>query len=184
MQRPLHRNLIRNAIITICILLIPLVAMQFTEEVQWTAFDFVFMGTILFGTGLAYELVSRKANSRIYKIAVGIGVTTALFLVWINGAVGIIGTEKAPANALYFSVLAIGAIGALIARFNPKGMSYTLFTAAAVAFLIPIAASIIWEPLSGIDLIKTFVLSSGFAVLFAISGGLFRRAAKLEPKLG
>ena len=42
------------------LLLIPLIAMQFTDEVNWTLFDFVIAGALLFGTGLLSELIMRK----------------------------------------------------------------------------------------------------------------------------
>ena len=45
------------------ILLIPLIAMQFTNEVDWTPIDFVVAGVLLLGTGLIFDLVIRKIKN-------------------------------------------------------------------------------------------------------------------------
>ncbi len=80
------KNIIRLAIGTILLLLIPLLAMQFTDEVRWGLFDFIFMGILLFGSGLAYEfIVTRQGSTVAYRAATFIAVGTALALVWING---------------------------------------------------------------------------------------------------
>jgi len=114
------RRLIVWAVVVALILLIPLVAMQFTSEVNWTLSDFVFAGVLLFGAGLTYEL-ARKAGGIAYRAAVGVALAAAFLLVWINGAVGIIGNEDNPANLMYGGVLAVGIIGAMIARFQATG---------------------------------------------------------------
>ena len=77
------------------LLLIPLVAMQFTEEVNWTLSDFVIMGVLLLGTGLLCELVLRKVNKIKYRIAICGALLAALLLIWIELAVGIFGTPFA-----------------------------------------------------------------------------------------
>ena len=90
--------------------------MQFTEEVNWDLFDFAYMGALLFGTGLAYELIVRKAeNIPGYRAAVGVAVVAAFLLVWVNAAVGIIGDgEEDLANAMYVGGgLAVGIMGAI-----------------------------------------------------------------------
>lgn len=77
------------------LLLIPLVAMQFTSEVNWTLGDFVVAGVLLLGTGLAIELVIRMVKNKENRILVIIGILIALLLVWIELAVGIFGTPFA-----------------------------------------------------------------------------------------
>ena len=77
------------------LLMIPLIAMQFTSEVNWTLSDFVVMGILLLGTGLVCELVMRKVKATNRRVVL-IGVTLALlFLVWAELAVGIFGTPFA-----------------------------------------------------------------------------------------
>lgn len=78
----------RIAVATGVILLIPLIAIQFTNEVSWDVFDFAVMGCLLFGTGSLFVLVSRKV-SRKYWVIVGVLFAAALLYVWAELAVGI-----------------------------------------------------------------------------------------------
>jgi hypothetical protein len=71
------------------ILLIPLVAMQFTKEVNWTAFDFAAAAALLLSTGLACELVLRKVKKPLYRLALCILLLFLLFIIWLELAVGI-----------------------------------------------------------------------------------------------
>ena len=103
-----NKNIIRIALVTAFLLLVPLVAMQFIAEVNWTWSDFIVAGSLLFCSGLAYELIARKAGNSSYRVAVGVAVATALLLVWVNLAVGIIGSEDNPVNLLYFAVIFVG----------------------------------------------------------------------------
>ena len=77
------------------LLLVPLIAMQFTDEVNWTLSDFVVMGVLLLGTGLLCELVLRKVKSLKHRIILCGLVLTALFLIWLELAVGVFGTPFA-----------------------------------------------------------------------------------------
>ena len=77
------------------ILLIPLIAMQFTEEVNWDVFDFIIMGILLVGIGLSCELVLRKVKNPIYRLIICGVLLIVLFLTWAELAVGIFGTPIA-----------------------------------------------------------------------------------------
>lgn len=153
---------------------------------NWTFFDFVFMGTLLYGSALAYELVAKKMNNTAYRFAVGLAVATAVLLVWINAAVGIIGDGDLDSpNALYFGVLAIGSTLALIARFEPRGMARALFAMAFAQFLVPLIALAIWPPATtswAPGVLGVFVLNSFFALLWIGSALLFRRASTTKLK--
>lgn len=84
----------RYVIGTVLILLVPLVAMLFTDEVQWDAFDFGVMGTLLLGTGLVYELVTSRMNVK-YRSVIAVVLVAALLLVWAELAVGVFGSPIA-----------------------------------------------------------------------------------------
>lgn len=77
------------------LLLLPLVAMQFTSEVNWTFSDFIVAGILLFGTGGLIELAMRKFNKVGTRVWVILGILIVLFLVWAELAVGIFGTPFA-----------------------------------------------------------------------------------------
>ncbi|WP_084442955.1 hypothetical protein [Hymenobacter roseosalivarius] len=173
----LTKSVTRIALVTAFLLLIPLVAMQFTQEVVWTLSDFVFAGVMLFGTGLTYVLVASKATNNAYKLAVGVAVTAALLLVWGNLAVGFIGSEDNPANLLYGGVLAVGFIGAIVAQLRPLGMSNAMFAAALTQFAVPFVAMLIWRPEINLGVAWVLVLNTLFAGLWVASALLFRRAS-------
>lgn len=77
------------------LLLIPLITMQFTDEVSWGPLDFIIMGILLLGTGLLCDLVLRKAPKTKYKILIVIAVIATFLLVWAELAVGIFGSPFA-----------------------------------------------------------------------------------------
>ena len=91
MMQSMTKRLIVWAVVTALILMIPLVKMQFSDEVNWALFDFTLMGALVFGAGLTFELIARKGATAPYKLAVGLALAAIFFLVWINIAVGVIG---------------------------------------------------------------------------------------------
>ncbi|KQV80777.1 hypothetical protein ASD15_12710 [Massilia sp. Root351] len=80
---------------TALLLLVPLVAMQFTDEVVWTGSDFAIAGVLLAGTGLSYVAAARLLRTRQRRLALGLGLALLLALVWVELAVGLIGTPFA-----------------------------------------------------------------------------------------
>ncbi len=77
------------------LLSIPLIAMQFTQEVNWTLFDFLIAAILLFGTGITIELVLRKIKPLKTRLLICAIVLALLALIWIELAVGILGTPFA-----------------------------------------------------------------------------------------
>jgi len=69
--------------------------MQFTNEVDWSARDFVIMGVLLFGTGLLCELVMRKVKSVQNRILICAALVFVFLLVWAELAVGVFGSPFA-----------------------------------------------------------------------------------------
>jgi len=77
------------ALIASLLLLIPLMAMQFTDEVSWKLSDFLMAAVLLFGTGFAIDFVIRKVKKRTYRIVLSIAILVILVLIWAEFAVGI-----------------------------------------------------------------------------------------------
>ena len=87
-----NKRLIGILVAVPILLMIPLVAMQFTDEVKWSLSDFIIMGILLLGTGLICELVIRSVKTLKYRIVLFMTVLFLLFLVWAELAVGVFGT--------------------------------------------------------------------------------------------
>ncbi|HEY9169813.1 MAG TPA: hypothetical protein VIN72_10020 [Lutibacter sp.] len=89
----MHNKRLNIILLTsVIILLLPLIAMQFTDEVSWTLFDFVIAGALLLGTGLMCEVAIRKINKKSYRITICAALLIALLLIWAELAVGIFGS--------------------------------------------------------------------------------------------
>ncbi|WP_437317411.1 hypothetical protein [Sorangium sp. So ce385] len=152
------------------VLLLPLIAMQFTEEVAWDLADFAIFGAMLVGACGTYELAARVTGNKAYRAAVAVALAAAFILVWMNLAVGILGNEENPANLMYGGVLAVGILGALVARFQPHGMDRAMIATAIAQALVAVIALIAgWG--------YTLILTGFFVALWLTSARLFRKAA-------
>lgn len=157
----------------------PLVAMQFTDEVVWTPFDFAFMGILMGSIGLGLELAFRKAGDGAYRGGAIIALALTFLTIWINGAVGVIGSENEDANMLFLAVLATALVGAIAARFRPVGMAWAMTAAAVVQAAVPALAWVLTpEARPHILAREVFVLTLIFTALWLISAALFRKAAR------
>ncbi len=87
-----NKRLISIILVVPVLLMIPLIAMQFTNEVNWSLSDFIIMGVLLLSTGLICELIIRSVQKSTYRIALCIPVLVMLFLIWAELAVGVFGT--------------------------------------------------------------------------------------------
>ena len=178
------KNIIRIAIGAGLIILIPVV-LTLLAIWHWKPGALVLAFVLLFGgAGLAYGLVAKKMmRNKAYRFAVGVALAAVFLLVWMNAAVGgILGDN--PANMMYFGVLLVGLIGAVIARLEPQGMSPALFATAFAMILVPAIALIIGTPAFANGVVAVFALHTAFAMLFVGSAWLFRKAARGEPKPG
>ncbi|QJX47330.1 hypothetical protein HMJ29_10425 [Hymenobacter taeanensis] len=177
----LTKSILRVALGTGLLLLIPLAAKLFVPGMLWSPGDFVAAGILLFGAGLAFVLIARMSNNTAYRLAAGLGVAAGLLLLWANMAVGLVGTEDNPANLLYVGVLAVALIGAFVARFRPLGMSNAMFAASLTYLVVTAVALFVWKPTGtaaepNVHLVNVLVANGAFAAIWAVSGWLFRRA--------
>ncbi len=77
------------------LLIIPLIAMQLTDEVEWSLFDFIIMGTLLLITGLMGEIIFKKVKKYKHRVILYVVIAIIFFLIWAELAVGIFGTPFA-----------------------------------------------------------------------------------------
>lgn len=175
-------QVLRPALVIAALLLVPLVAMRFNDQVAWDAADFLVGGVLLFGAGFVFELVARRAGTTANRAAIGLAVFTGLLLVWVNLAVGLIGSVDDPANLFYLAVLVVGFVGAVLVRLRPAGMFRVMIATAAVQVLVPVVAILVYRPrvttpVEATGMVGIIVSNAVFVLLLLASAFLFRRAA-------
>jgi hypothetical protein len=115
-----------------------------------------------------------------YRLAIGIALATVLFLIWAIGALGIIGEGGRP-DRMYVAVLAVAAIGTVLARLRPRGMALTLLATAVAQMLVAVIALVAGlQHTEGASVIEILGLNGMYAALFVLSAWLFRRAAEQQ----
>ncbi len=177
-----RRTASRPAMATALVLLLPLLGMLITDEVAWGLADFVLAGALVFGTGLTYEVMARRRGGIAYRAGIFVSLAAAFILVWMMGAVGIIGEDGDPADLMYLGVLAVGIIGAVVARFRPEGMAQALLATALAQVLVAAIALVAGKHQAPISSAGEIIGLNGFFVaLFIGSALLFRHSARSQP---
>lgn len=168
----LSKTMLRAALVALGLLMVPVVASRVVEGWNWPPRAFVLVYVLFFGTALAYALIARKMGSWAYKAGVGVALVAGFALGWSN-MVHVVDSEN-PANLMYFSVLAVGVVGAWVARLEARGLARTLFAMATTLALIAVTLPSGAPPY----LARNMVIGHAvFVALFIASGLLFRRAS-------
>lgn len=157
--------------IAAALLLLPLVAMQFTAEVNWTLSDFVFAAILIGGVGVAFELTVRMSRNNSFRAGAAAAIAASFLTIWVNAAVGMIGDDN-PYNLLFLGVIGVALLGAVVARFRPAGMAVAML-AAALAQVAVAAGGLSTD-------VRGAILSAGFAGIWLLSAALFRNAARSQ----
>ncbi|MEM6335049.1 MAG: hypothetical protein AAF752_00680 [Bacteroidota bacterium] len=119
-------------------------------------------------------------DRKAYRLALGLAILTAVLLVWVAGAVGIVGASGDQADLMYAGVLALGVVGAAVVRVRARGMAVVLSAIASVQMLTGIVALMAgWVP-SYNSAFEVLGINGFFAVLWAGSAWLFWRVATLR----
>jgi hypothetical protein len=168
----MSKTMLRVALVALGLLMVPLVASQVVEGWHWTAGGFVRVYILFFGTGLAYALIARKMGAWSYKAGVGVALVAGFALGWSNMVQ--VADSGHPENLVYYSVLVVGGIGALLARLKARGLAFTLFAMAATLALIAVILPSGAPP----DMARRMAIGHGvYVVLFIASGLMFRHAS-------
>jgi len=177
---PRRRNRWRLAIwgTAAFLLLLPAIAMRFPGSgVDWDARDFFTMGAMFLLACGSYEVVARISDNTSYRAASGIAIVTAFLTVWVNLAVGMLGSEQNPANLLFGGVLLVGLLGVVIAMFKPAGMARAMLAAALAQ-----AAMAVYALLGGYAEVTLHI--AFFVLPWLLSAQLFNKAAREQRAIG
>lgn len=153
----------------VLLLLVPLAAMRVTDEVNWTAGDFIFAAVLLGSVGVAFEWAVRRSCNRAFRTGMALALAAASLTLWSNGAVGLIGEEDEPLNLVFVGVPVLALLGSVLAHFRAKGMALTM-RVAAVVHLLGSALGLLIDVRGGI-------LSAVLAVAWLLSARSFGKAA-------
>ena len=159
-------------------ILLPVLAMQVTDQVNWSLADFVLAGGLVAGVGAISEVAVRMTSDRSYRAAVAVALAAGFLLIWLNGAVGVIGSENNPANLMYGGVLAVAIAGAVLARLQPEGMARAMIATALAQMLVAVIALTAGSGFPASGPLEVLSLNAGFAVLWLTAAWLFRRAVR------
>lgn len=177
---PMGKTTLRVALWALAALTVPLVASQVVEGWNWHAGSFVFAYVLFFGTGMAYALIARKMSAWSYKAAVAIALAAGFVLGWAT-MVHTSETEN-PVNLIYFGVVAVGAIGAALARLEARGMARTLFAMAMALAVAWVITQVVFTDTPAGPFWEIAVRHGGLALVFATAGLLFRHASLQRSK--
>jgi len=158
------------------LLALPAVAMQFTNEVNWTASDFIFAGGMFAIVGGLFELAARASRNIAYRVAVVLAVACPFLQLWITLAVGIIGSEDNPANWTYVAMVLIAASAAMVSKGDARLLSR--------AMLVMVAMQALFSALHLIDGHFTLVIDLFFCAIWYLASQLFAKAAQQRDAAG
>lgn len=145
----------------------------------WTGSDFIVAAVIFAIVGGALELAVRASGNVYYRLGAAAAIGTAFLLVWINLAVGIIGSENNALNLMFFGVILAALVGGIVVRFEAGGMARAMTVAAVLQGLIGVGVFLLdsgaTEPPGRFGLL---LLIEFFAAGWLVSAWLFRKAAR------
>jgi hypothetical protein len=168
----LGKTVLRVALGALAMLMVPLAASRVVQGWNWPAGTFVIVYVLFFGMGMAYAMIARKRGAWSYKAGVGVALVAGFALGWSN-MVHVADSEN-PANLVYYCVLAVGGVGAWLARLEARGLARTLFAMAATLALIALILPSGAPPYVA----RNMALGHGvFVALFTASGLLLRHAS-------
>jgi hypothetical protein len=168
----LVKTMLRVALGALAVWMVPLVASQFVEDWHWGVGGFVRVYVLFFATGMVIALIARRMGVWSYKAGVGVALVSGFGLAW--STMVHVADSGHPERFVYFSVLVVGIVGALLARLLARGLAYTLFAMAATYALIAVILPSGAPP----DLARNMAIGHGvFVVMLIASGLLFRHAS-------
>ena len=88
----MNLTLIKRTLSPLLLLLIPLFGSPFSNQVNWSLFDFIVMGFLLGLTGLSIHFIIEKLRNKTFKIVTIIFALIIFLMIWVELAVGVFGS--------------------------------------------------------------------------------------------
>lgn len=159
----------------------PAIAKSDLGAMNWTALDFMVFGALLGIAAALYYYTARRTKAVAYRAGLAIALLAAFGLIWVNGAVGIIGNEGNPANLLFLGVLAVAAAGSFACRYQAGGMARAMVAAAGAQVFAALIALVLrlgatasaWPG-------DIFVITTTFTAAWLLAALLFKASARQE----
>lgn len=156
----------------VTLILTPLLAMQFSSEVNWGKADFLFAAIIFGILGGLIELAVHTSSNWYFRLGAIFAVLAGFMIVWSNLAVGMIGNEDNLVNLWFGAVLLIAITGAMLSRFQKYAMAIAMLAAGVSQAFIGLITGICSTDMRGG--IFTVVLAGAWV----ISAALFLAASR------
>ena len=155
------------------LMVVPVIVLRAVEVYEWDPGNAVFLGILFLGIAVSLEVAARVPDRLAYGAGLGLAIFAGFAQIWVNLAVGIIGSEDNPINLIYLAVIVIAVFGAVIAGFRARHMVKAMAATAlaqATTFFVALAAGFGF----------TGPITIFFVSLWLISSWLFRRAARVR----
>jgi hypothetical protein len=177
----LKNRFVRIALFVGLVLLLPLMGNLLVDGFNWSPFDFVIFGGVLFAAAATFDVVSRIGTTLAYRAAVAIACVAGFLSFWVNGAVGVIGDDDAANLLLVVVPFCLALVGAAMSQLQPRGMSRTLFAMAAAQATIPVIA-LAWVPVDKYSpgVAPVMLLNLFWVAMWLTAGMLFRSASRQQ----
>lgn len=147
---------------------------------NWTLLDFVFAFVVLGFVSAVFGFMVKSQRDFKYRLGFLFMASTAVALLWINGAVGIIGGSENTSNIMFYGILVVLFAGAAISRLRARGLSRTLFLTAGLQLLAGVIALSLSLGATGASWpYDALVLTAIFTLFWAFPAWLFAKSAAL-----
>lgn len=178
-----HRWRIARWLAAALVLLMPLLAMQLSDEMNWGAEDFIWLAAMVTAFGLMFEVGLTWSRSLFYRAGLVVALASSFMLIWVMVAVGMIGSEGNSLNLLYFATLGGGALVAAQARFAAEGMMRALLVVAAGQIVVCGVALVSGAGVIQAPTVLRLIAATGFFTALWLSAAALFRRAKYDPLL-
>ncbi|MCJ7421019.1 hypothetical protein [Sphingomicrobium astaxanthinifaciens] len=177
--RPIPFRALLWGLLALPLLLAAVAGLRGAEGFDWRPGDYLAALVLLGGAGLLGDTLLRASGSTAYRLGALVGCLSLLFLCWANLAVGLVGSEDNPFNQVYFALVPLPGLGALLARGSARAMARLMAATAAGFVALAIAALATGQadaPYSSVaEILGLHALFTGLFALAALAFGIAAR---------